>query len=121
MVTEPISWQPMNSSQVFISMNSTFISFLQIVTNVKELGVFEIVSKLPIFAICSSKSCKPIVSNTYRRSELSLAAIFKDSFVEYSKLVNNLTWSMACIRGWKDLSIMQKYNFYVPYCTLMNT
>ena len=111
----------MKLCQIFICMNSTFICLLQVMANVQEFGVFKIISKLPMLMISSNKTRKPIVCDAYRWCKFSLTAVFKDSLVKNRQLINHCSCAVPLIRWWKNLSIVQEYDFDISHSSFMDT
>jgi len=52
---------------------------------------------------------------------LSLAAIFKTGFTEYSNLLNDIVWLGIWIRRWEDITVVKEYNCDSFNMTFMNS
>ena len=91
---------------VVVRMDSSFVRFLEIMTNMKEFRVVEIVSKRAILAIGSCQACEPVICHKDAWFDLVDAAIFKTSFVKNSNLENYVSSTIALIWCWENISIM---------------
>jgi hypothetical protein len=109
-------------SSVFgIEPDSSLVSLLQIVADVKEASSLKGITEVTNLCIGSSKTSEPIVGYTDGWNRLSLAAIFKHCFAEHSNLLNDVSWLSIWIRAWEDISVVKEHNFDSFNYTLMNS
>ena len=109
-------------SSIFgIEPDSSLISLLQIVADVKEASSLKGITEVTNLCIGSSKTSEPIVGYAYSWNDLSLAAILKHCFAEHSNLLNDISWLSIWIRAWEYIFVVKEHNFDSFYHTFMNS
>lgn len=107
-------------SIVIIWMNSSFVRLLQVMADMEESGVVEVVAKVAIFAVGGGKACEPIVGDEDAGLYLVNATVFKACFIKHSYLEYHLTSSIALIRSWKNVSVMEEHHSNSSLIPLMD-
>lgn len=92
--------------------NSTLVGLLEVMADVEEASSAEGITEVTDLGISGNKSCEPIVGNADGWNTLSLAAIFKHSFTEYSNLLHNVPWLSIWIWAWENITIVKEYNLH---------
>jgi hypothetical protein len=123
LITKPISWESMHSIQIAVMvlrMNSSFVSLLQIMADMKELGLSEVVAEVTVLDVACHQPCEPIIGDANRGLDLLLAAVLEASFVEDGQLEDNVASPVALVRCREDLSIVQEDDSHASFPTLVD-
>jgi hypothetical protein len=104
--------QALKTSILWIEIDSTLISLLQIVADMKEACALEGVSKVTNLGISSCEASEPIIGHTDSWDLLSLAAVFEHSLSEDSDLLHDV--ARLSIRVWarEHISIVEEDHLY---------
>ena len=102
-------------------MDSSFISFLQIVANVKKTGSVEGIAKVTNLVVSCHEASKPIVCDTNGWNQTPLAAVFKACFAKDGELLDDVGWLGIWVGTREEVPIVQEYNFDSFHRALVNT
>jgi len=102
-------------------MDSSFVTFLQIVADVDERGSLEGVTKVANLGVSCNQTSKPIVCHAGCWNQVSLATEFKACFAKDSNLLDDVPWLCLWIRARENVAIVQEYNFDAFHNALVDT
>lgn len=87
----------------------------------QEFGIDEVVTKVSIFAVTSGETCEPIVGNIHARLDLADAAVLEASLVEHGYLVDHMACSIALVRSWEHISVVEEYDSHASLEALVDS
>jgi hypothetical protein len=86
----------------------------------QESSTLEGVSEVTDLGVCWYETSEPIVCDADCWDLLSLAAILKTGLAKHCNLLDFVCWLGIRIRTWKDISIVEEYNFHTTHLSLMD-
>jgi len=113
--------ETLKSTIFWLNPDSTFVSFLKIMADVKESGSSEGITEVANLSVSCYHTGEPIIRNANRRNDRVLAAILEASFREHSDLLNDVIWLSIGVRAREDVSVVQENNSDTFDHTLMDS
>lgn len=104
----------------WVWVNSAFVVFHQVVTDMHERGSSESGPKSACFGVCRNETSEPIVGHTDRRNQLSYTAVLQTRLAKDGNLSNRHCGVKVTIGYWENISVVQKNYLYVAYDTFMH-
>lgn len=95
--------QSLKSTVLWIKVNSSLVSLLQVVTNVQESRSSEGVTKVANFGIGSNGTSEPVVGDAHCWNALSLAHVFEAGLAEDGDLMHNEIWLSVWVWAWEKI------------------
>jgi hypothetical protein len=87
----------------------------------KEVSFSEVIPKVAVFHITCHQPREPIISDANRWLDLLLAAILEASLVEDRQLEDDMARTIALVRRWEYLSIVQEHDSDTPFVALVDS
>lgn len=104
-----------------VQVNSSLVSFVEIVADMDEGGALEGIAIMTYFSISSSEASEPIIGDSDARNALPRAAVLQTALAEHSELLDREGWLGIRVRRWEDVSVVQEYDFDAVDNALVNT
>lgn len=102
-------------------VDPALVGLLQVVADVQELTALEVVAEVTMLHVSRHKAGEPVIRDADRRLDLPVAAILQARLVEDSELEDDVAGTVALIRSWEYLAVVEEDNADPSLVALVDT